>query len=76
VAGRVKNETRSTLEHPQVHVAFYDTGGKLVGYGTADFGGQPLLPGSEATFQASSLVMMSGAAATFSVSTFALGGER
>jgi hypothetical protein len=76
VAGRVKNETSGMLEHPQVHVAFYDARGNLVGYGRADFGGKPLPPRGEATFQASSLVMMSGAATTFTVNTFALGDKQ
>jgi hypothetical protein len=75
VAGRVKNETSAVLEHPQVHVAFFDAGGKLVGYGRADFDGKPLLPGAEATFQATSLVMMAGPATTFTISTFALGNK-
>jgi hypothetical protein len=72
----VKNETSAILEHPQVHVAFFDDRRRLVGYGRADFDGKPLPPGGEATFQASSLVMMSGPATTFSVHTFALGDKR
>jgi hypothetical protein len=72
VAGRVKNDSSSMLEHPQVHVAFYDTGGKLVGYGRDDFDGKPLLPGSEAPFQAGSMVIMPAAATSFAVTAFAL----
>jgi hypothetical protein len=73
VAGRVKNDSRAMLEHPQVHVAFYDAGGKLVGYGRDDLDGKPLLPGTEASFQASSLVLMPAAATSFTVATSVLG---
>jgi hypothetical protein len=76
VAGRVKNESRSMLEHPQVHVTFYDASGKVVGYAREDFDGKPLLPGSEAPFQASSLVIMPGAATSFAITAFALGDKR
>jgi hypothetical protein len=73
VTGRVKNESRVMLEHPQVHVAFYDAAGKLVGYGREHFGDKPLLPGGEVPFQATSLVLMPGAATTFAVTAFAVG---
>jgi hypothetical protein len=76
VAGRVVNESGTVLEHPQVHVAFYDASGKLVGYGRDDFGGKPLLAGAAAPFQASSLVIMPGAATSFAVTAFALGDKR
>jgi hypothetical protein len=71
VAGRVRNESRAMLEHPQVHVIFYDAAGNLVGYGRDDLGGKPLLPGIEAPFQVSSLFLMPTAATTFTVATFA-----
>jgi hypothetical protein len=73
VAGRVRNESRAELERPQVLVSFYDAGGKLVGYGREDFDGKPLLPGAEAPFLASSLIIMSGVATSFTVTAFSLG---
>jgi hypothetical protein len=76
VAGRVKNESGSMLEHPQVHIAFYDASRKLVGYGREDFDGKPLLPNSEAPFHASSIVIMPGAATSFAITAFAMGEKR
>jgi hypothetical protein len=69
----VRNDSRAVLEHPQVLVSFYDAGGKLVGFGREDFDGKPLLPGGEAPFLASSLIIMSGVATSFSVTAFSLG---
>ncbi len=76
VAGRVKNESRSVLEHPQVLVAFHDARGNLVGWGRDDLDGKPLLPGREASFQASSMVIMSASATSFAITAFALGDKR